>query len=81
MTPTVDPRLVGMGTLIGLAMGFAVERLMNSMLFIEQPCYSQRKTLAESAVQTANNTASAATSPTWVDQASPFQIPWSSGTA
>ena len=25
--------LVGMGTAIGLAMGFAVERLMNSMLF------------------------------------------------
>jgi ABC-type antimicrobial peptide transport system permease subunit len=25
--------LVGMGTVIGLAMGFAVERLMNSMLF------------------------------------------------
>jgi len=25
--------LVGMGTVIGLAMGFAVEQLMNSMLF------------------------------------------------
>jgi hypothetical protein len=43
--------------------------------------YSQRKTFAESAVQTANTTASAATSPTWADHASPFQIPWSSGTA
>src|ERR1022692_4384168 len=43
--------------------------------------YSQRNTFAESAVQTANTTTRAATSPRWADHASPFQIPWSSDTA
>jgi hypothetical protein len=43
--------------------------------------YSQRNTFAESAVQTAKTTASAATSPTCADHVSPFQIPWSRGTA
>jgi hypothetical protein len=43
--------------------------------------YSQRNTLAESAVQTTKTAASAATSPTCADHGSPFQIPWSRGTA
>jgi|SRR5580693_1333604 hypothetical protein len=45
------------------------------------PSYSQRNTFAESAVQTTKTTANAATSPTCADHASPFQIPWSRGTA
>ncbi len=43
--------------------------------------YSQRNTFAESAVQTANTTTRAATSPMCADHASPFQMPWSSATA
>src|SRR5450755_990420 len=37
--------------------------------------HSQRNTFAESAVQIANTTANAATSPMCADHASPFQIP------
>ena len=43
--------------------------------------YSQRKTFAESAMQTTKTTASAATSPRCADHASPFQMPCSSDTA
>ena len=44
-------------------------------------CYSQRKTFAESAVQTRNTRASAATSPKCADHGSPCQIPASRETA
>ena len=40
-----------------------------------QTYYSQRNTFADSAVQKKKNAASAATSPTCADHASPFQIP------
>jgi hypothetical protein len=50
-------------------------------VFASEYCYSQRKTFAESAAQTTKTTTSAATSPAWANQASPFQIPWSKGTA
>ena len=43
--------------------------------------YSQRNTFAESAVQIANTTTSAATSPMCADHASPFKIPSRSETA
>jgi hypothetical protein len=43
-------------------------------------CYSHRNTFAESAVQTTKTKASAATSPTCADHASPLQIPSSSDT-
>ena len=43
--------------------------------------YSQRKTFAESAVQTRHTTASAAMSLMCADHASPIQIPCSSDTA
>jgi hypothetical protein len=43
--------------------------------------YSQRKTFAESAVQTINPRIRAVTSRTWADHASPFQIPSRSDTA
>jgi hypothetical protein len=44
-------------------------------------CYSQRNTFAESAVQTTNTTASAATSPMCANHGSPFHIPSISDTA
>ena len=47
----------------------------------ERPHYSQRNTFAESAVQIAKTTTSAATSPMCVDHASPFRIPSRSDTA
>jgi hypothetical protein len=43
--------------------------------------YSQRKTFAESAVQTANTTVNATISPRCADHASPFKIPSSRETA
>ena len=43
--------------------------------------YSQRNTFAETAAHTTNTTPRAATSPMCADHASPFQIPWRSGTA
>src|ERR1700722_15808888 len=43
-------------------------------------CYSHRNTFAERAVQTTKTKASAATSPTCADHASPLQIPSSSDT-
>src|SRR5580698_1244426 len=43
--------------------------------------YSQRKTFDDSAVQIANTTTSAATSPMCADHASPLKIPSSSDTA
>src|SRR5580704_1269024 len=46
-----------------------------------RPCYSQRNTFAESAVNTANTTASAAKSPRCAAHASPFHMPASNDTA
>ena len=46
-----------------------------------RPHYSHRNTFAESAVQTANTTTSAARSPMCADHASPFKIPLRSDTA
>jgi len=46
-----------------------------------KPCYSQRKTLAESAVQAKNARTSAVTSVRWDDQASPRHMPSMSDTA
>jgi hypothetical protein len=48
---------------------------------IEQSCYSQRKTFAESAAQMTKTKTSPATSPRWANHGSPFQIPWSRRTA
>lgn len=50
-------------------------------LRVAEPGYSQRKTFAESAVQTTNTRTNAAMSPTCADQASPSQIPRSRDTA
>ena len=57
------------------------QRLRRGPQFRPSLHYSQRNTFAESAVQTANMTARAATSLVCADHASPFHIPWSSDTA
>src|SRR5450755_4118937 len=62
----------------GVGFGCAKKRSAQSPRNI---CYSQRNTLAESAVHTINATASAATSRACAHHASPFQIPSSSDTA
>ncbi len=46
-----------------------------ALWYSEAARYSQRKTFAESAVQTTNTTVSAMISPTCADHASPLQIP------
>jgi hypothetical protein len=60
---------------------FASSRIGLVRRVTRNPCYSQRKTLAESAVQTKNTRASAATSPKCADHRSPCQIPPSRETA